>query len=153
MWTFFSIDIILPLIKIRLRELDFSKDRRDRGEDGKGESTIIFYHHNYNSKCPFHHHHHFHHYHFHHHQCNYDPGQGWGRPKDWDLLGGFSRYYKCQTCSWILMLIMTLTNIMLIVDCWKWLSWTSPWWLTSGITLYFMESREGGERRRNQVWK
>ena len=93
------INIVLPIIKIRLRELDFSKDRTDRGEDGKGESTIIFYHHNYNSKCPFHHHHHFHHYHFHHHQCNYDPGQGWGRPKDWDLLGGFSRYYKCQTCS------------------------------------------------------
>ena len=35
------INIVLPIIKIRLRELDFSKDRRDRGEDGKGDSTVI----------------------------------------------------------------------------------------------------------------
>ena len=78
------INILLPIIKIRLRELDFSKDRTDRGEDGKGDSTVIIitilsvptmimiidYHH---------------------YHCNFYLGQGWDRPKDWDLLGGFSR--------------------------------------------------------------
>ena len=78
------INIVLPMIKIRLRELDFSKDRTDRGEDGKGDSSVIIitilFVPTMIMIIDYHHYH-----------CNFYLGQGWDRPKDWDLLGGFSR--------------------------------------------------------------